>query len=933
MAGGAAVLDEIIARLQCMPKKERDAVVAEAMKATAGMRWIPNPGPQTDAFHSAADVLLYGGQGGGGKALSLDTAIPTPNGWSSMRDLQPGDRVFDETGAVCNVTACSPVMIGRPCYRVRFSDGTEIVADEEHLWLTMTQRERDAALCLNDEWRNRRRAKRPSRAKAEPKRTWTIPHLVKSNRERLHTYKAPPAGSVRTTAEIAATLTHGTRGGLNHSVAATAALQLPTADLPVEPYVLGAWLGDGSSYKAEMTAADVEVIEQFHAAGYETKQRGPIAYGIYGLLPVLRASGLLANKHIPAIYLRASEAQRLALLQGLMDTDGTAGESGKCEFTTTNWQLAVGFRELAISLGIKTTISVGTATLYGKDCGPKYRAVFHTDKPAFRLGRKLDRQKRTSLRPVVGRRYIEAVEPTASVPVRCIAVDSPSRLYLASQSMIPTHNSDLGLGLAFTEHKRSLILRRKYANLSALTERAIAINGTKNGYNGSAPPLLRTNTGGIDRYIQFGANQHLGDEQDWQGQAFDYKYFDEAVQFLEQQIRFHLGWLRPMDGDGTQRCRAVLGSNPPIDANGDWIIGMFRPWLDITHPKPAKANELRWYVTDPDGKDLEVDETNLGRDDLGRRCIEIDGKKLLATSRTFIPAALADNPFLIKTDYQAKLDALPEPLRSAVRDGNFMAARSDAEWQVIPTAWVIAAQDRWIDSGYKDLRMSAMGFDPAGGGRDSAELAMRYGGWYDHMVSATGAETADGSAAAGTITKHRRDGAPVVVDVGGGYGGAVTLRLKDNEIDHVAFNGAGQSTARTRDGQLRFVNKRAEAWWKFREELDPDQQGGSSIALPPDPELRADLTAPIYMVKSGGIQIESKDDLRKRLGRSPGKGDAVVMAYSEGDRAIQRKLNGVTPRMRGGLQRDAIAGGHAQARQSRFGGNSRVMVSSRGEQG
>jgi len=437
--------------------------------------------------------------------------------------------------------------------------------------------------------------------------------------------------------------------------------------------------------------------------------------------------------------------------------------------------------------------------------------------------------------------------------------------------------SDLGLGLAFTAHNRSLIMRRKYANLSALTERAIEINGSRDGFNGSPPPLLRTEDG---RYIQFAGNQHAGDEEDWQGHAFDLKYFDEATQFLESQIRFHLGWLRST-ADG-QRVRAVLGTNPPLNADGDWIIGMFRPWLDITHPKPAKHNELRWFVTAPDGDDLEV---------AGPEPIELDGKTLKPMSRTFIPAALRDNPFLINTNYQANLDGLPEPLRSAVRDGNFMAARQDADFQVIPTQWIIEAQARWKPDGYKAFNMTAMAFDPAGGGADAAELASRHGGWYAELISEQGEETADGSRSAGTIVKHRRDNAPIVVDVGGGYGGAVTLRLKDNNIPHIGFNGASKSTAKTRDGQLSFTNKRAEAWWKFREELDPDQQGGSVIALPPDPELRADLAAPTYEVSARGILVESKDDLRKRLGRSPGKGDAVVMCLSEGHAAVKRALN------------------------------------------
>lgn len=498
--------------------------------------------------------------------------------------------------------------------------------------------------------------------------------------------------------------------------------------------------------------------------------------------------------------------------------------------------------------------------------------------------------------PAEDRREIEATAFAATKDFKWIPNPGPQTEAFYCQADVMLYGgqggggkSDLGLGLAFTSHKRSLILRRKYANLSALTERAVQVNGSRTGYNGSPPPLLRTD----GHYIQFGANQHAGDEQDWQGHAFDYKYFDEAVQFLESQVRFHLGWLR--SADVTQRCRAVLGSNPPTDAGGDWLIGMFRPWLDITHPKPAKHGELRWFVTVADGngsKDLEITDCDLGRDAQGRRCIDIDGKTLLATSRTFIPAELKDNPYLARTDYQAKLDALPEPIRSAVRDGNFMAARADADWQVIPTQWILDAQARWKPDGWKSFTMTAMAFDPAGGGKDAAELACRHDGWFAEIVTARGPETADGSASAATIIKHRRDGAAVVVDVGGGYGGSVTLRLKDNSIPHIAFNGANTGVGRTKDRQLGFKNKRAEAVWKFREALDPDQEGGSPIALPPDTELRSDLAALTYEVGPNGIVIGAKEKLRDLLGRSPGKGDAVVMCWSEGQAALRKGLNG-----------------------------------------
>jgi hypothetical protein len=148
---------------------------------------------------------------------------------------------------------------------------------------------------------------------------------------------------------------------------------------------------------------------------------------------------------------------------------------------------------------------------------------------------------------------------------------------------------------------------------------------------------------------------------------------------------------------------------------------------------------------------------------------------------------------------------------------------------------------------------------------------------------------ADGSAMAAMVVRYRLDNAPVIVDVGGGYGGAVTLRLKDNDIKPMAFNGANESRTKTKDGQLGFANRRAETWWRFREALDPDQPDGSAIALPPDPELRADLCTPTWKLMARGILLESKEDIRKRLGRSPGKGDAVVMAWSEGNRAAMAR--------------------------------------------
>lgn len=190
--------------------------------------------------------------------------------------------------------------------------------------------------------------------------------------------------------------------------------------------------------------------------------------------------------------------------------------------------------------------------------------------------------------------------------------------------------------------------------------------------------------------------------------------------------------------------------------------------------------------------------------------------------------------------------------------------------------------------------MCGMGVDCSGGGTDPAMIAMRYDGWYDKLVEIPGKEIPPerpGKFMAGQVISYRRDSAIVVVDMGGGYGGPTYEQLHDNSIQCVGHKGAEKSVRRTADGQLRFYNKRSEIIWHFRERLDPAQPGGSTIALPPDPILLADLAAPTFdaNVRIDGqqaIKIESKEEVCKRLGRSTDRGDAVVMADSAGPNYI-----------------------------------------------
>jgi hypothetical protein len=433
--------------------------------------------------------------------------------------------------------------------------------------------------------------------------------------------------------------------------------------------------------------------------------------------------------------------------------------------------------------------------------------------------------------------------------------------------------TDLIVGLSITRHTKSLVLRRTNREATKLVDRYTEVLGSREGYNGQ-DHVWRLD----DRIIDISGCQHEDDKQKFKGSPHDLIAFDEIPDFTETQYRFIIGWNR--SANPKQRCRVVATGNPPTTPEGLWVLKYWAPWVDPNHPNPAKAGELRWFTT-INGEDTEVD---------GPGPHMIDGEPITARSRTFIPARLDDNPDLAETNYASVLASLPPELRAAYKEGRFDAALKDSAFQVIPTAWIAMAQERWKEDGWKGFTMTAMGYDPAGGGEDAAVLSWRHGGWFAPLVSMKGIETADGSVSAATLIKYRRDNSPVIVDAGGGYGGAVIQRLTDNGIPHIKYNGANASIGRTREGALKFANKRAESWWRFREELDPNQEGGSVIGLPPDSELRADLAAPTFQVKANGIQIESKDELRKRLGRSPGRGDAAVMCLSEGNVAVRRQL-------------------------------------------
>jgi replicative DNA helicase len=435
----------------------------------------------TNGLH-VGQLIVVAGRPGLGKALALNTRLATPTGWTTMGVVQVGDQLLGADGKPTTVTAATEVLSGRPCYEVQFDDGSAIVADELHQWLTQTRRSRRAAQAAG------------------------VP--------------AATGSEVRTTREIAQTLQCKTTDGrLNHAVAVASPLNLPDAELLIAPYLLGVWLGDGHSAGARLTTADPEIPMYIEAAGYRvdktsgrylysvrlperpavadrtcvvcgtpftpltaqvrtcgrvcgcraryvtesvpapTCQRcgGPTTTG-FGLCSgcnathgsvqaQLRTLGVLKNKHIPVSYLRASEAQRRELLAGLLDTDGTVMSCGSVQFTSTSRRLADDVQELILSLGYRCGRFEKRVRGRSESSSTAVTLTFSTSDGVFRLERKRlalkERHRKSS--PRASTRFITAVRRIESVPVRCVEVDNVDHLYLAGESMIPTHNSTLGM--------------------------------------------------------------------------------------------------------------------------------------------------------------------------------------------------------------------------------------------------------------------------------------------------------------------------------------------------------------------------------------------------------------------------------------------------------------------------------------------------------
>lgn len=372
-----------------------------------------------------------------GKALSLDTLIPTPIGYRTMGDLNVGDLVFDENGNPTKINFVSKIFKNHDCYELTFDDGEKIIADAEHLWEVKVRWSNITKIFTTEQMSNNFNQKYYKNSE--------------NNYVNNFTYKVP----------------------INKAV------KYKEIELPLDPYVLGVWLGDGHSRDTRITCSKIDsenMIKNLKESGYSiktyVKKKDIITIGI-GITSrgqenivktKLKELNLINNKHIPEVYLHSSINQRMELLKGLMDTDGSVSKQGNCEFYQKDYQFIKQVSQLLSSLGIKNFIREKNVKLNGK-IFKNYTISFtiESERSCFKLKRKHDRLKdkcdsRNKFKTIVDIKKINSVD------TKCIGVENINSLYLCGNNFTVTHNSTLGAPFVMT---KSLLIPNFQAYLLA----------------------------------------------------------------------------------------------------------------------------------------------------------------------------------------------------------------------------------------------------------------------------------------------------------------------------------------------------------------------------------------------------------------------------------------------------------------------------------
>lgn len=429
---------------------------------------------------------------------------------------------------------------------------------------------------------------------------------------------------------------------------------------------------------------------------------------------------------------------------------------------------------------------------------------------------------------------------------------------------------------AVLHHHRSLLIRKTYnehKGSGGLFEQIEEIGKTRpNRSEGifNFPDGRMITLGGTDRAGKFFGKPH------------DLIAVDEIAEVPKSFFDLIIAWNRTTIKG--LHCQVLCAGNPPLNPEGEWVIDFWGPWLNPNYENKAKPGELR-YFAHVDGKDIETSDAKPVTDSRGR--------PVHPKSRTFIPGEMVS--YLIETGYHLGLQSLREPYRSKLLDGDFSVRLTDDVRQVIPRAWVKLAMERWKKSQRPTIPMTALGVDVNRGGNDKLVCQPLYGNWFDEPVIKSGQEIQDGQAAALVIQKVIGNQNPKVkMDIlNVGYSPYDLIKDK-YDVMPVNFGAASKDESgrdyTDKSKRLKFINVRAEAYWSFMEALDPET--GNDIALYPSQELENELCAVTYTLQASGIKIDPKDEIKEKLGRSPDRADAIVLAWlrSAQEPALYQKL-------------------------------------------
>jgi len=738
-----------------------------------------------------------------GKAEHVDEPVLTPTGWRRIGDMAVGDLVATVDGTFTRITGVFP-QGRRPLYRVMLDDGCSVLADAEHRWLTSTRSER----------------------------------------------KRGRPGSVRTTAEIAASLTfpNGARDGLNHRLPRLEPIQHPEATVPLDPYLLGCWLGDGcesvltgpATKREPQLAAAMAAGVEVSAIPDKPEKIGGIR--LLGIKPALVALGLVGvrswEKFIPRPYLHGSIAQRSAVLQGLLDTDGTTS-NGNLSYTTTSKRLADGVAELVRSLGGVARMTgcrrpryrgADGETLEGRQAWTLSLALPNEIAP-FRNGAKAERW-RPADHPNRARtleRFIQSVEPAGEGEAVCIAVEHPSRLFVTRDHIV-THNSALVSWIIM------------WAMSTYPDARGVVTANTEG--------QLRTKT--------------WPELTKWWALAINKAWFACTATALYSALRGH---------DRTWRVDAITWSENNTEAiaglhnKGKRAFAIFDEasaipdivWETIEGALTDADTELFWCAFGNPTK-------NTGR---FRECFsggrfshrwsnnQIDSRSVSMTNKAQIEQWV--------NDYGEDSDFIRVRVRGAFPRAGSM--------QFIGTDIVEAAQKR--DAVCNITDPVVLGVDPARFGDDRSVIYIRRGRdgrtWPPVIL-----REVDNMTLAGKVAEIAVEMKADAICVDAGAGGGVIDRLRQLRVPNVYEVGFGEKPQGwTPEGGLPLFNNRAaEMWGRMREWL----KGG---AIPNTPEMAADLTGREYGYDAkNALQLEKKDDMKKRGLASPDIADALALTFA-----------------------------------------------------